>query len=196
MEVDTVTESLCRSCALAIGRRHQHAVLAKSVLISVPFVILPSLPSIVANARALRSVARWPLPTARTRWTLDPGLPVVLRPGAWLPLLVAIALGVALAIGSSPPAPPGSSGSAVPTSPSIPPDEFVRLARGNTGGGELATFELGDCVLGVEVVQPIVCSQPHSGSVIGMEPRRSMCPTGTNAVVDEPQIVVCVELDR
>jgi hypothetical protein len=196
MEVDSVTESLCRSCALAIGRRHQHAVLAKSVLVTVPFVIVPSLPSIVANARALRSVARWPTPTARTRTTLDPGRPVVLRPGAWLPVLVAAALGIALAFGTTSPASPGPPGGEVPTSPSIPPDEFVRLTRATTGGGELVSFDVGDCVLGVDVVQPIVCSQPHSGSVIDVEPRPSMCPTGTNAVVDGPQFVICVELDR
>lgn len=71
---------------------------------------------------------------------------------------------------------------------------LVHLTTALVDGTNRFPLAEGNCLAGDGVVQPVPCEQPHIGQVIASATTEAACPDGTDAVIDDQQPLLCVDL--
>lgn len=186
--IRTLDATLCRECALGIGREMQSRTLVSGwwgVL-----AVFRNLAAIVGNAVALRRAARQPdsmSPTGRRTYPLPVGPSLFRRGRTWLglTLVVLLAGGVVSALAE----PSGSTSSR--------PSGGVSSANSPVGGS--ATYDsprVGLCVQGYSSVDVVSCLAPHSGKIVSTASMAYGCPDWAESYIEWRGTVYCIDDDQ
>ena len=160
---------LCRTCALSVGRTEQNGTLLSGWWGVLSF--FRNIAAVWRNAAELRRADRM-MPPRRddagpsTPRPLDPGRPVLLRPGGWIGLA-------------------GGVGAAV----------FLFPYLIHQGEPAASPWKAGVCVAGTGQVHPVSCEKPHTGKVLRAAPFPQACPPGTDSYVYDGTIDWCIQKD-
>ena len=164
-----VQASLCRNCALALGRAQQNKTLWAGWWGILAF--FTNFAVVYRNARGLRYAAKWLATPKPVRDVVAPmrepariGSSIARRGGFWFATALLVAViggGVVLAANQRP----------------------------------TPTFSVGNCVSGTAgtTVHPVSCSDSHDGKIIAEVNSQNDCPSSADGYVDEAGSVLCID---
>lgn len=163
-----VQASLCRNCALALGRAQQNKTLYSGWWGIISFFTNFAL--IYRNARALRYASKWLTTPQRVSGVVAPmrqpasvGRAVARRGGFWFATALVLAV-----VGG---------GAAVAANHQAAP-----------------TFTVGNCVSGTgSSVQPVSCSDSHDGKIIDEVTTQTDCPASADGYVEDAGMILCID---
>lgn len=184
----TTQASLCRFCALAVGRSQQNRTLVTGWWGLLAF--FTNFGAVLANAGQLRRAHRLapPQPVAnvvgRTPGPMHPGRPVHRRAGLYV---AAVILGFVAFVGvgvarNQPTTTGGGSGGAA-SAPVPSPTEITDWSPGN-------------CVRGTVTASPVACTSDHDGRITDAVTNLLFCPPGTDTYVQIRATSYCIDMDR
>lgn len=184
----TTEASLCRLCALAVGRSQQNRTLVTGWWGLLAF--FTNFAVVFANAGQLRRAHRLgpPQPVAnvvgRIPGSMHPGRPVHRRAGLYVAaVIVGFVAFVAIGAARSQPSTAGGGSGGGASAPVPSPTEITDWSPGN-------------CVRGTVTASPVACTSDHDGRITDAVTNLLFCPPGTDTYVQIRATSYCIDMDR